>query len=134
MRTADQSIKELKQEARKMSTLMTDVVLGVISPKVCNATCRASAKRVKEIAKARQRGSRYLVSIPKPGAVPPGMVVVHNHIKPARLLGWNGFRAWLQSPDDPPTLEVCPCRWAPELGRHYRVKAMWVRAKKKAEK
>ncbi len=126
MRTADQSIKELKEEARKMSTLMTDVVLGVISPKVCNAACRASAKRVKEIAtkdyKARQRGSRYLVSIPKPGAVPPGMVVVHNHIRPRRHLGWQGFRAWLQSPDDPPALVVCPCRWAPELGGHYRVK------------
>jgi hypothetical protein len=63
---------------------------------------------------------RYLSRVPEPGAVPAGMVLVHNHVRQVRRLGSRGFRAWLQASND--RLEVCPCDWAPELGPHY-----WVR-------
>jgi hypothetical protein len=55
-----------------------------------------------------------------PGNVPVGYVLVHNIVKPARRQGTRGFRYWLQAPAD--NLEICPCRWAPELPQHYRVK------------
>lgn len=61
----------------------------------------------------------YLTRLPK--EVPPGRVLVHNHVKPARPLGTNGFRAWLELPN-PQKLEPCPCSWAPKLEQHYRVK------------
>jgi hypothetical protein len=54
-----------------------------------------------------------------PAEVPAGWVVVHNNVRPARRLGWNGFRAWLTGPST--RLVVCDCDWAPELGEHYRV-------------
>ncbi len=38
----------------------------------------------------------YLRTIPS--GVPPGSVVVHNNVKPARRLGSRGFRAWLDDP------------------------------------
>jgi hypothetical protein len=59
----------------------------------------------------------YLPRIPE--SVPSGKIVVHNHVPPTRELGSRGFRAWLAEPD--PRYEVCPCKWAPELGTHYRV-------------
>jgi hypothetical protein len=62
----------------------------------------------------------YLSRLPEPGAVPAGLVLVHNRVRQVRRLGSRGFRAWLQAPND--RLEVCRCDWAPELGRHY-----WVR-------
>jgi hypothetical protein len=62
----------------------------------------------------------YLSRLPKPGEIPAGRVIVHNSVRPTRKLGRRGFRAWLQFPGD--TIEPCPCRWAPELGRHYRVR------------
>ena len=52
--------------------------------------------------------------------VPRGRVVVHNQVQPRRRLGTRGFRAWLGNPRDK-DIERCPCAWAPELRRHYRV-------------
>jgi hypothetical protein len=51
--------------------------------------------------------------------VPPGSVVVHNNVKPARQLGSRGFRAWLASSRE--GLVICECGWAPQLPEHYRV-------------
>jgi hypothetical protein len=65
---------------------------------------------------------RYLSKIPS--SVPKGRVVVHNHVKSTRHLGLWGFRAWLDEPGHK-QLEVCGCGWAPELGKHYRVKRAW---------
>lgn len=61
---------------------------------------------------------RYLYRMPK--TVPAGLVVVHNHIQPTRLIGLRGFRIWL-SRRGSKRLEVCNCTWAPELKRHFRV-------------
>jgi hypothetical protein len=61
-----------------------------------------------------------------PASVPPGKVLVHNHIQPARRAGTRGFRYWLADPSD--KVERCPCGWAPELGEHYRVHAVWSKA------
>jgi hypothetical protein len=33
-----------------------------------------------------------------------------------QMTGGGPFRAWLQSPDEPITVELCPCGWAKELG------------------
>jgi hypothetical protein len=66
--------------------------------------------------------TRHLAKLPK--VIPADMVLVHNHIRPVGFpdipLEFNGFRAWLQSGDDPP-LEPCNCGWASELGQHFRV-------------
>jgi hypothetical protein len=60
---------------------------------------------------------RYVASIPRK-RLPPGIVLVHNHVIPQRHLGENGFRAWTQQHTD--RLEVCRCKWAGL--KHYRVK------------
>lgn len=61
----------------------------------------------------------YLKRIPK--SIPPGKIIVHNHISPvARICGTRGSRFWLADAGDP-RYELCPCKWAPELGEHYRV-------------
>jgi hypothetical protein len=65
-----------------------------------------------------RRGMTYLRTLP--AAVPADYVLVHNHVRPTRRLGSNGFRAWLSAPD-PARLRVCACGWAPELGRHFIV-------------
>ena len=52
--------------------------------------------------------------------IPEGQILVHNRVLPARRQGWRGFRFWYQAPDD--RTEPCPCRWAPELGTHYRIR------------
>jgi len=65
---------------------------------------------------------RYVPRVPM--HVPAGTVLVHNSVYPvARLNGTRGSRMWL-SPKSYVRgwLEVCPCGWAPELKRHYRVK------------
>jgi hypothetical protein len=59
---------------------------------------------------------RYLTELPE--AIAPGLMLVHNHFRPARL-GSPGFRAWLQEPGN--NLLGCDCGWAPELGWHYTV-------------
>jgi hypothetical protein len=61
----------------------------------------------------------YIDRIPK--TLPDdGRIVVHNHVRPARWLGMNGFRAWLAPSKK--HYEVCPCGWAPWLPEHYRVR------------
>ncbi len=66
--------------------------------------------------------ARYQRKIPASAAdVPEGKVVVHNHVVPARRLGVRGFRTWTQGQNEEPAIEVCPCKWAPELGAHFRV-------------
>jgi hypothetical protein len=60
----------------------------------------------------------YLTRLP--AAVPAGRVLVHNHVMPTRRLGARGFRVWLSAIRA--GLEVCGCEWAPEMGKHYRVK------------
>jgi hypothetical protein len=52
-----------------------------------------------------------------PAAVPTGLVLVHNNVRPTRRLGARGFRAWLDEPGA--HLLPCPCAWAPELGPHF---------------
>jgi len=65
---------------------------------------------------------RYLFSLPE--SVPSGWVLVHNNVYPvARKVGERGSRSWLYPPDLE-KLEVCDCGWAPELGEHYRVRAV----------
>jgi hypothetical protein len=46
-------------------------------------------------------------------------VVVHNRTGEIAPF----LRFWVQFPDD--RLEVCRCRFAPQLGAHYRVKIAW---------
>jgi hypothetical protein len=53
------------------------------------------------------------------GARPPGMVLVHNHVRRIARSSTRGFRAWLQPPAA--NLVECDCGWRPELGAHYRV-------------
>jgi hypothetical protein len=60
----------------------------------------------------------YFHSVPE--EVPTGRIVVHNHIRARAQLGLGGFRAWSDLPG--PQYVECRCRWAPHLGRHYRVK------------
>lgn len=67
--------------------------------------------------------SGYLSRVPE--SAPSGKIVVHNNVRPTERLGARGFRAWLANPS--PQYEVCPCKWAPELGDHYRVRAVWKR-------
>jgi hypothetical protein len=77
--------------------------------------------------KTRRRSEvAYLDRIP--AAILPGMVVVHNSVRPSRRLGTRGFRAWLE-PADAPNHEVCPCDWATELPEHYRVEVGILSAK-----
>jgi hypothetical protein len=77
------------------------------------------ARRAVDVAKLLAAHRRYLTDLPT--AVPPGIYLVHNHVRPAKRLGTSGFRAWLQTDAADPALEPCPCRWAPACGPHYRV-------------
>ena len=78
------------------------------------------AARAELDASNRRERMEYLTRIPTDG-IPAGKIVVHNHVLPAAPLGNHGFRAWL-APKTPMNVEICPCRWAPGLGPHYRVK------------
>lgn len=80
-----------------------------------------TARRRAEIAAI--TGMEYLLKMPD--SIPDGRVLVHNRVRPTRRLGSQGFRAWLERPD-PARLELCDCSWAPELGRHHRVKQLAV--------
>ncbi len=60
----------------------------------------------------------YLSVLPK--AIPSGVLLVHNNVRPTTRLGSRGFRAWLTH--DSAGLEVCPCGWSAKLGTHFRVK------------
>ena len=64
---------------------------------------------------------------PEVTGIPPGKVVVHNHVRPQADMSWwpprlDGFCAWAQLPDD--ELEVCPCPWARLLPVDYRMAAV----------
>lgn len=63
---------------------------------------------------------RYISRIPQREDIPTGWVAVHSHVIPRRRLGAGGFRAWLQKGNRPKVIP-CACKWAPELGTHYRV-------------
>jgi hypothetical protein len=55
-------------------------------------------------------------------SVPPGEILVHNHVAHTSRApsGTRGFRAWTQAPL---THHVeCDCGWRPDLGSHYRVR------------
>jgi hypothetical protein len=61
----------------------------------------------------------YLDRLPQ--ALPQdGRVLVHNNVRPARRAGCE-VSGMLQPLAD--ALEVCDCGFAPELGRHYRVRS-----------
>jgi len=65
------------------------------------------------------RKALYLFTVPD--KVRPGLVLVHNQVRPvAKRAGTRGSRFWLQAPDD--RLERCTCGWATPLAEHYRVK------------
>jgi hypothetical protein len=100
-----------------------------------NLKKRRSKTKIAQSKKMRARDAEYakfkkdlnghcdLDRIPKPEDVPAGMGIVHNHIvPPVRRIGVRGFRIWAQALDDSdPQIEICLCKWAPELGQHYRV-------------
>ena len=69
-----------------------------------------------------ERSIRYLSGMPK--SVPPGRIVVHNHVRPPGFpnvpLGFNGFRVWTELEDASERVR-CECEWAPHLPEHYRV-------------
>jgi hypothetical protein len=46
-------------------------------------------------------------------------MLVHNHVRPTLRLGFAGFRAWLDDPEE--RYEVCTCGWAAQLV-HYGVR------------
>jgi hypothetical protein len=69
---------------------------------------------------AERRSMTYLTRAPGAGEVPPGLVAVHNSVRPAQRTGTRGFRAWVERPHD--RLEPCDCGWAPDLDVHYRVR------------
>jgi hypothetical protein len=56
----------------------------------------------------RLTASDYLRSVPE--RPPEGRVLVHNQVRPRRILGMGGFRAWSQPLDA--SLEECRCGWA----------------------
>src|SRR5687768_2418502 len=80
----------------------------------------AWARRLRQPEKGSGRRARtagYLLGLPK--AIPSGMVLVHSHVRPTRVLGRRGFRAWLATGTK--GLASCNCGWAAGLGKHYRV-------------
>jgi hypothetical protein len=60
----------------------------------------------------------YIQRLPDPEEIAPDELIVHNHVRPHRIIGQNGFRAWLQRMAD--WIEPCDCGWAKRP--HYRVK------------
>jgi hypothetical protein len=56
--------------------------------------------------------------------LPAGLCLAHNHIKPVKPIGRNGFRAWVT--DDADRLEKCNCDFGgnenAEVNPHYRIK------------
>jgi hypothetical protein len=76
-------------------------------------------KRIIVLMTSRIGTMQYLRYIPR--KLPAGKLLVHNKVRPVKHIGLNGFRIWLQSPEDDPKLVVCKCGWAPHLGEHYRV-------------
>jgi hypothetical protein len=79
----------------------------------------AGKAKVRAERKAKQKAvDRYVTSIPV--AVPDGLILVHNDVRPAHPIGRNGFRVWLTTPAK--QYIPCDCGWAAEVpGGHYRV-------------
>jgi hypothetical protein len=79
----------------------------------------------KSVAKKVRAGERYCGLYLPRAPIPAGRYLVHNHFKPAPMLGLNGFRAW--TTNDRSDLEECHCDFGgcknAELHRHYRIKA-----------
>jgi hypothetical protein len=63
--------------------------------------------------------ARYPTRIPREAEIPPGLLLIHNRVRPARRQGTRGFRYWLAPADD--RCVLCECGWAPEAGAHYRI-------------
>jgi hypothetical protein len=65
--------------------------------------------------------TRFLNMVPK--SVSEHRALVHNHVQHTvdMPIGFSGFRAWTQSPDDE-KLEACHCGWS-DL-KHFRVRGM----------
>jgi hypothetical protein len=58
----------------------------------------------------------YCTRIPTKDELPAGHVLVHNHVRPTRRLGYRGFRAWTEPRN--PRHVPCDCGWALETGEH----------------
>jgi hypothetical protein len=70
---------------------------------------------------------QYLTAIPR-DPLPPGRIVIHNHVQPSLRLNNRGFRAWTAKRDGD-KYEVCLCEWAKDrLAEHYRVRRADARA------
>jgi hypothetical protein len=74
-----------------------------------------------------ERHLDYVTGIPK--ALPPGKVLVHNHVIPQLVLGRNGFRAWTQPLDDNSRHGRCmTCAERPRAAwRAWASRRMWSR-------
>jgi hypothetical protein len=59
----------------------------------------------------------YINEIPDP--MPEEKILVHNHVSPSPWIGFRGFRVWLATKTDEHA--ECPCWFAPQLGKHYRL-------------
>jgi hypothetical protein len=73
------------------------------------------------------KGVYFFITLPRSrDEIPEGHVLVHNHMRPSRQLETRdempGFRVWHQPLRR--RIEKCPCKWAPELGVHYRRRGM----------
>jgi hypothetical protein len=76
---------------------------------------RAAIERKRD---RRLRKDMTLLNRMVPRIIPESKVIVHNHVD-----SWSpcdGFYVWLKPKSDP-TIIVCSCGWAPELGTHYRI-------------
>jgi hypothetical protein len=77
------------------------------------------------VSKSQKKGKSFQGSVVPdyiselPDAIPPGRILVHNSVRPAKRMGYRGFRAWLSFPE--PKYVICDCKWASNLGEHYRV-------------
>lgn len=95
-------------------------VISTLRSAIADAT--EFAAHSAELSSAALSRKEYLSRLP--ASIARGKVLVHNHIRPTtRHLGMRGFRAWLQAPDRD-RLAVCKCGFAPELGRHFCVRAL----------
>jgi hypothetical protein len=69
---------------------------------------------------------RFVSYVPR--KIPPGWIVVHNHVRPNGFpileVGDGGFRVFLARPDADVKYIRCGCGWAPLLETHYRVKGI----------
>jgi hypothetical protein len=79
----------------------------------------ARSRSMLERKRARQRPADYPAAIPD--RLPPGSIIVHNHVKPAQRQGTRGFQFWIAKLGDDDRYVACKCDWAPHLGKHYRV-------------